>query len=349
MSTPARAATAAPVPVPVAGRPSPVRAEVLRLRSRRMVRVLAVLGLVGLLAGVAVAFTQFAKPSAVGRADAAQRRQQVVDDSNRGRQQCLASVGTTGGPSSKTDCGPLTTPNNVGSIDSFLAKQPFDPVTQGRAGILAVSGAFAAVAFLLGASFVGAEWSTRSMVALLFWEPRRRTVVAAKLVVVAVAGALLGSLAEALWLAAAGLLTATRGDGGSAPAGLWASLIGSGGRGVVLVALMALLGFGIANLIRNTAAALGVGFVYVAVVETAVRALRPAWQQWLLTDNAIALLTPGGLRLYLDEGFVDAHGRYQQSGREILLSNLHGGLTLTAATTAVLVAGIVLFARRDLN
>jgi hypothetical protein len=348
MSTATPGAPVAPVPVPVAGRPSPVRAEVLRLRSRRMVRVLAVLGLVGLLAGVAVAFTQFAKPSAAGRADAAQRRQQIVDQVNRGRQECLSAVGTTHGPSSKADCGLPTTPDEVGSVDNFLGKQPFDLAVNGRAGILAVSGAFAAIAFLLGASFVGAEWSTRSMVALLFWEPRRRTVIAAKVAVVAVAGALLGSFAEGLWLAAAGLLAATRGVG-SAPTGLWVTLVGSAGRGVVLVAVMALLGFGIANLIRNTAAALGVGFVYVAVVETALRALRPAWQRWLLTDNAIALLTPGGLHVFLDQGFVDARGQYQESGREILVSNLHGGLILTAATLAVLVAGIVLFGRRDLN
>ena len=55
---------------------------------------------------------------------------------------------------------------------------------------------------------------------------------------------------------------------------------------MLLTVLVALLGFGLTNLIRNTGAALGVGFVYFAIVETAVRALRPAWQPWLLSTNA---------------------------------------------------------------
>ena len=60
---------------------------------------------------------------------------------------------------------------------------------------------------------------------------------------------------------------------------------------MLLTVLVSLLGFGLTNLIRNTGAALGVGFVYFAIVETAVRALRPAWEPWLLSIDA------GGPRL----------------------------------------------------
>jgi len=45
--------------------------------------------------------------------------------------------------------------------------------------------------------------------------------------------------------------------------------------------------------LRNTGAALGVAFVWLAVVENVVRVVRPAWQEWLLTDNAAALVLRG--------------------------------------------------------
>ncbi len=37
------------------------------------------------------------------------------------------------------------------------------------------------------------------------------------------------------------------------------------------------------------------------------------------------------------------------SGRELLLTNLHGGLVLGVATAVLVGLGVVLFARRDLH
>ena len=133
---------------------------------------------------------------------------------------------------------------------------------------------------------------------------------AAKLTVLVALTALLGAVAEAVWLAAAQLLATTSGT--AAPQrGVWSELIGSAGRGVLLVVLVGLLGFGVANLLRNTAAAFGVGFVRSAVVENALRVLRPRWQ--------------------------------------LHLTNLHGGLVLAGVTAVVVLVGVVLFSRRDLD
>jgi hypothetical protein len=109
---------------------------------------------------------------------------------------------------------------------------------------------------------------------------------------------------------------------------------------VLLTVLAALVGFGLANLVRNTGAALGAGFVYFAVVETAVRVLRPTWQPWLLSNDAVALMYPGGLRIWIQDG---------AEGREYLIHNLPAGLTLGVVTAIVVGAGAVLFARRDLH
>ncbi len=336
--------TAAPAP---ALRGSLLRAEALRIRSRQMVRILLVLGALGLLAGILIASTQFAKPSAAGLADAKVRAEQVLADTGRGRQLCLNAVGTPTGPPSKDQCGPPLTLQDIGGAEAFIDKRPFSLSGQGRGGVLGVAAAAAGLAFLLGATYVGAEWSSRSMVALLFWEPRRRKVMATKLTVLVALTALLGAVAEAVWLAAAQLLATTRGTGAN-PHGLWGELIGSAGRGVLLVVLVGLLGFGVANLLRNTAAAFGVGFVYFAVVENALRVLRPRWQEWLITDNAVALLQHGGLRLFVSDTVVDARGGFQTT-RQLHLTNLHGGLVIAAATAVVVLTGVVLFTRRDLD
>lgn len=329
-------------------RGSLLRTEVLRLRSRRMVRVLLGLGVLAFVAGILIASTQYAKPSAAGLARAIDRRAQVVADSERNRQQCLSSVGTPQGPPTKDQCGPPLRPEDVGGVENFIDKRPFTLGQQGRAGVLGVSAAVAGLAFLIGATYVGAEWSTRSMVALLFWEPRRRRVMVSKLTVLVTATAALGLLGEAAWLFAARGLAASRGIT-AVPHGLWGQLIGSAARGVLLVVLFALLGFGIANLVRNTAAALGVGFVYFAVLENVLRVIRPHWQPWLVTDNAVALITHGGLRLAFNEGFVDGRGIYQATGHEVVVSNVHGALVLGVVTAVVAVLGVVLFTRRDLN
>ena len=73
----------------------------------------------------------------------------------------------------------------------------------------------------------------------------------------------------------AGILDAAAGTDDALPAGFWGDLLPTQGRSVSLAVLAALIGFGLANLTRNTGAALGIGFVYFAILETAIRILRP--------------------------------------------------------------------------
>lgn len=323
-------------------------AESLRLRSRRLVRVLLVLGAVGYLAALLLAATQYAQPSAAGLADATARRQQVLAQQEQYRQDCVANVGTPQGPPTAEQCGPQLTADDIGSVQDFIDKQPFTLNREGRDGALVVAAGTAVFAFLLGATYVGAEWSSRSMVALLFWELRRYRVMAVKLAVLTGVAAALAVLSQGVWLLAARVLAATRGST-STPKHLWPELAAASGRGVLLVVLMALLGFAVANLIRNTAAAFGAGFVYFAIIENVIRAVYPGWQPWLLTDNAVALVTHGGHTIFLNEGFVDARGFYQSTGRQIIISNLHGGLVLGSVTALAVGGGVILFARRDLD
>jgi len=95
---------------------------------------------------------------------------------------------------------------------------------------------------------------------------------------------------------------------------------------------------------------MGAGFVYFVIVENVVRNFRPGWQRGLLTENTAALLTRGGTQLYLDGPYIDSTtGSYTDSGRLVVLSNLHGGLVLGAVVAVVVGLGVLLFVRRDLD
>jgi ABC-type transport system involved in multi-copper enzyme maturation permease subunit len=232
-------------------------------------------------------------------------------------------------------------------LEAFLPNPPFDFVAAAQNGSMGFAAAAAVLAFLVGATWIGAEWSSRGLVALLFWEPRRYKVIATKIGVLIGAAAVFGVLAQAAWLGMAGILSAVAGHSSSQPPGFWSDLLATQGRGALLAVLAALGGFGLTNLVRNTGAALGAGFVYFAVVETAIRALSPAWQPWLLTNNAIALLMPGGFPVPVPGGSVDPSGF--DGGREYLITNLQGGVLLGAVGAVIIGVGVVLFARRDVH
>jgi len=108
----------------------------------------------------------------------------------------------------------------------------------------------------------------------------------AVIVVVVLAMLLQVVLSIVLWLVAA-----TRGStvetGGDWPRQVAGTILRVGGAASVA----SLIGLSIAMLGRNTAAALGLGFAYLGVLEGLIRGLRPAWQPWLLGDNVAVFVS----------------------------------------------------------
>jgi ABC-type transport system involved in multi-copper enzyme maturation permease subunit len=321
-----------------------LRAELHRFRSRRFIQMLIGVALLGWLAVLVISLTQYGVPSEADYAEAQQRTEQEVEIANSFRQQCLDDPERPDGVTVEDVCGPAMTAEDFHASD-FLDKAPFDLAGSGAGGAMAFAAVAAILAFLIGATWIGAEWSTRSLVALLFWETRRSRVFGSKIAVLIGAAAVFGAVAQAGWLIMAQILSATVGSGTELPAGFWSELLGIQARSVLLTVFAALAGFGLANLVRNTGAALGVGFVYFAIVENAVGAFRPTWSPWLLTSNSAALIDPGGIAIPIYDGTFDADGM----PREVFLSNLHAGLWLGAVLAVVVALGVVLFARRDVH
>ncbi|MGI9023404.1 MAG: ABC transporter permease subunit [Acidimicrobiales bacterium] len=299
--------------------------ELRRLLSRRMIRVLALLAVAGIALGGVLTFLSTEKVS-----DAA-LRQRAVDAQVR-LDQCLRGVGP-----------PPATPNpkdntlGPGADRDDLCRYRFDRVSDDRfkledlTDILKVITApLVIVAWVIGSSSIGAEWQARSIATLLTWEPRRARVLLAKIlasVIVACVFALLTwALLSAALLPSAFLHGTTANTGGD-----WGrSLAAVVGRGTLMIAIATAIGFAVASIGRNTAAALGVGFAYFLVIENVVGNFLAGFRRWLILGNSIVLIDG-------KDGGGDVAGR----------SVLAAGIYLTSVAVVLFAVATVLFRRRD--
>ena len=323
-----------------------VRAEFRRLSARRFTRVIVGLALIGYLVAIALTWNEHHRTTAADIAQATAQRDRIMVQITADIEQCRKNT-----PADQVDqvCGTPPTAEQF-PIDQFLRTQPFGPEEVDDYA-LAVGVATAMLGFLLAATFIGAEWSSKNLVAWLFWEPRRLRVMAAKLVALLTSLLLLAALAQAVWYGAAKALLHYRGlpvsTMGPLAAHFWSHVVNVQIRAALLVLVTALIGFSLASLIRNSAAALGVAFVYFAVIENVIRALNPDWQPYLFTTNVAAWVASNGITVYGKEVYNQREGFV--TAREIHISNLHGGVTLLLFATIATAAALTVFARRDIS
>jgi len=301
--------------------------EFRRFRSRRLVRVLAALELLAIVAtGVIVFLTQ--EYALVG-----------LPDVLMGTALVLVSVGWILGASA------IGADWHAGHVTTILAWEPrrwrvlFAKIAAALTGVFVLSlviqallGIALAVAAAGAGSTTGADWHAGHVTTILAWEPRRWRVLFAK-----IAAALTGVFVLSLVIQALlGVALAAAAAGAGSTAGADAAWLAESAVVALRVALLSTIfagfGFGLASAGRNTAVALGVGFGYLVIVENLVRGLRPQWTPWLLTDNA-------GLFV------VDSPIDFPPLGR----STIGAGLYLAAVGAALLLAAAALFRTRDVN
>jgi len=202
------------------------------------------------------------------------------------------------------------------------------------------------VAFMIAASFIGAEYGTGAIANWLTFIPRRGHVFWSKLLTLIGFGALLGAFGVALVLTA-GLVLAR----------LHASRIESvrelavlGARSIVVVIGLAVLGFCIALVTRHTAGAIGVLLAYLIVFVLRMGFLgERSWSQ------RVTPFTPeGNLAAILDHGYsysvpvekVTANGVSTELVQHTV-SLAHGAIYWTILLAVVVVCSLMIFRRRD--
>ncbi len=333
----------APSTAPTFGRL--VNTEFRRLAARRFNHVLLASSAIGYLLAVIFLWQSHAKVTDADIAQATAQRDAQIQVFKAQTAECLTQPGQTA-----DTCGGYPTADQF-PIDQFLQNQPFttrdvSPYT------MAVGGFVAMVAFIMAATFIGAEWSSKNIVAWLFWEPRRMRLMAAKLLALTTVLVVLSAIAQLIWGLTARLLLTSRGAGllglnAADAAGFWPDITQTQLRAGLLVIPVGLLGFALANLIRNTAAALGIAFVYFAVAESLIRALSPHFQPYLFTVNVAAWITNGGVTVFGDPIFSKLDGGLMPE--EIHVSSAHGGAWLLGYAVVALVISLGLFRRRDIS
>lgn len=295
--------------------------EIRRLLRRRLVKWLTVLAVFGsLLAGTITFLTSENEPSAVAAAE--RRRNTAVT-------QCITQVenGTWG----EGDVPGRATADPKGFCeDETWVEDPrfrFEEMDWIVAG-LAIP--ISMLVWLIGASAIGAEWSHRGITTLLTWEPRRTRVLVAKgIAVCVIAFAWVLSL-QVFFTAAMYPAAALRGTMDGVDGAWLADFAGSGLRTASVAALAGMFGFCLATVGRNTAAAFGAGFAYLAIVESLIRTFRSSWVDWLVGDN-VALFMMGVRE-------VDHLGHSQATA----------GLLLFAYGTLLFAVALTIFRRREI-
>ena len=315
------------------------RVEILRLRSRRLVRVVAALVL--LLVAVIVAIDAYQHSKDTGAAIQEYNEQRLAGyEAARARYERDRAAGLVPDQPFPTraeaaadpyQCFP--DPERTEPVDCSPPKMPYVVTQQLPDFGRAVAVICAIAAFLLGASAAGAEWAAGTMQALLYWEPRRIRVVLAKVLGLVAVIAALVVMAEALFTGAAMLAGELRGTTAGLTSDVWSSHGLLVLRALGIAGFASVLGFSIAFGTRVTAAAVGVGFVYFAILEQ----LLLVWKLWL-APYLIGPLLGGWLNYGFDEE-IDG----------VTLSGQRAGITLAVYATVILIAATLWFRQRDVT
>ena len=301
--------------------------EIRRILSRRAVYLAAALVVLGMLIAGAVLFARS------HRLDSAQGRA-LVERARMERQAAIEACarGEFGIPAEDVPPGLTLEQFCEQAVGTYGVEDPAFPLARFREVAEGLSGLFIALVAILGASFIGAEWHAGTVATQLMWEPRRNRVLVAKVVVAALFGFAFFFLAQVMLLGAVSPAAVFRGTTEGVDAAWMRGAAGLVVRGAGAAGLAAAIAFSLASMARNTAAAVGGLFVYMAILEPLIRNLRPNWRAWYLIDNLVTFITAHQPEFGLPEPTM--------TGAAILVSAYTVGFVLLA---------MAVFRRRDVT
>jgi hypothetical protein len=203
-----------------------------------------------------------------------------------------------------------------------------------RAAVPAAIVPLAFAGFALGASALGADYTSRALTTLLTWEPRRRLVLASRACACALVTAGL-TIALLLVLVAALLPSAVWHGTGGNPDGAWyLSMAAMTLRCVLFTAAMSVVGVAAAAIGRSTVAAVvGIALYFLLFEFTAVQ-VAPSFARWLLVTDAVSWI---------------GQNPHTTAGTPVGHTVVAGGLLIAGGSAAVCALAMWAFARRDVT
>ena len=247
------------------------RAETRRLTKRRFSRwlVIGTLVLLALIAGGTFLSNEAVGPEqiAAAQAEADRQYQDSVRFAEQEMQRCLAAPGTADAANYPADCAQMYQPTPEDFRPEYYMPATFSFKENFGDVLTAFVAIFALMGFVIGASYVGAEWTSGGMMNLLLWRPKRLQVLGTKLAVLLATMAVLSVVVAAAWTAIFLAVAKLRGNTNGMTSGAWQSIALSEVRGVVLILAATAVGFGLASIGRHTALALGVAAGVVVILQ----------------------------------------------------------------------------------
>jgi ABC-2 type transport system permease protein len=324
------------------------KVELRRLTARR----LTIVGLAGLflITVMLLAATWFdARPMTAAEQQEAQRQFEFahnawVEHGDENRKQCEADWQAQPDPKPNLEemCAyPEPRLEDFGKPRTVFAEL-MPQLLQGSSYFLAFA------AFLIGASFVGAEFSTGAIGNWLTFEPRRLRVYGSKLSAAATGFVPIAVVVLAVMLLGTFLIVDRSGGAAGTTGRIWGDLSATAGRAVVTTGLAAALGCVVGLLLRHTAAAIGVVMAYLVLVEGVFAAFLEKAQPWLVKLNFDAFVQHD-TQYHVTECKSGQDGGYACEYVQKTLSFEHGAWYLGALVVGMIALGAWVFQRRDIN
>lgn len=202
------------------------------------------------------------------------------------------------------------------------------------------------MAFVIGASYYGADQKAGMIEQLLTWEPRRSRLLLGRLAGGATALFAITVLLSSFLVAVLYTISSISGTTEGA-ADIWAMVLGAIVRSGIVGAIFFAFGLGLTVLTNNATASI-VGFlIYVFVIELALlQPLLPKYSRWLPMENADAFVSRNGVG---DGGFFQGAESFGSG-----LPDFHHGWVAAGLLTlgwAMLAFGVgyAVFLRRDVD
>ena len=233
--------------------------------------------------------------------------------------------------------------------EEWFIPQPMDWAGATATATLGGASVAGLVTLLMAASFWGAEIRSGSLTTWLTFVPSRPRVWAAKMVVVALAGAAVAAVLLLLGLVVAWI--AVSAHQGPDAVGGWVQPLQVAGRGVLLGAMMALLGAGLAVIFRSTVAAVAVplGYLFVQGMMGVLYAI-PGFERLteFLPENNVRAFLEGGYTYSVPIQRVTPQG-LEYDYVEKTLSLAHGAVYLLVFMALAAFVSAAAFQRRDVT
>lgn len=321
-----------------------VRAEVSRLLSRRFTHIM-VLGLLAVF-GVTAATTlaNSTRPDdgvwATAQQTAQERRESLIQFKRNCEAEFLLDR-ESAEAMFPSGCDAAGDPADVRAARYLEEAFVFDQEIRGLMVFLAVYLSF--FAFVIAASFIGAEMSSGGITNLLLWRPQRSAILGAKLTALTGCVAVFSALFTVLYIGTFYLIAYTSGWTGDTGVAFWGELAALGWRAVALSTAGAACAFALATLARHTAAALGIAVGYFLIWEAGARivfeigGLLP-YDPYFLSSYLSAFVT-GDLTYWHG---LDGTG-------DLVITRLAGGMVVAGLTATLIAAAFANFRRRDLT